>query len=99
MDVLSEIMKEIFLMRNMVEFFIWQRSLGHLNFDNLFKISSKKCVKSIMKIIKPTNTLWNACQHGEKTRRIFKSKEYSTSVPLEIIHTNLCGPIRIKSIL
>jgi hypothetical protein len=28
----------------------------------------------------------------------FKIKEYSTSKPLELVHTDLCGPTRIKSI-
>jgi hypothetical protein len=28
----------------------------------------------------------------------FKSKEHSTTRPLEIVHTNLCGPTRTKGL-
>ena len=33
----------------------------------------------------------------EENKTSFKVKEHTTSRPLEIIHTNLCGPKRTKS--
>jgi hypothetical protein len=32
----------------------------------------------------------------KKTRTIFISKEYSTMKPLEIVHIDLCGPMRTR---
>jgi len=46
------------------------------------------------KIIKPSNPSCKHCQHGKQTRVKFRTKEYSTSRPLEIIHTDLCGPTK-----
>jgi hypothetical protein len=47
---------------------------------------------------KPTNTLCNHCQQGKQTKTKFKSKEYSTTRPLEIVHTDLVGPTTTKGL-
>ena len=36
------------------------------------------------------------CQHGKQTKSSFKINEHTTSHPLEIIHTELCGPTRTQ---
>jgi hypothetical protein len=48
--------------------------------------------------MKPTNTLCKHCQQGKKTKTKFKSKEYSTIRPLEIVNTYLVGPTKTKSL-
>lgn len=45
-------------------------------------------------IIKLTSTLCKECQIGKQTRIRFKTKEYSSTRPLELIHTNLCRPTK-----
>jgi hypothetical protein len=49
-------------------------------------------------VTKPTNTLCKHCQQGKKTNTKFKSKEYSTTKPLEIVHTDLVGPTTTKGL-
>ena len=71
--------------------------MGHLKSDNLVKFSKKGVVRNLPKIIKPPNHACRHCHHGKQTRTSFKIKEHKTSQPLEIIHTDLCGPIRTKS--
>jgi hypothetical protein len=39
-----------------------------------------------------TPTLCKHCQQGKQTKTKFKSKEYSMTRPLEIVHTDLVGP-------
>ena len=40
----------------------------------------------------------DACAKGKQARTSFKPKKYvSTSRPLELLHVDLCGPIRITS--
>ena len=34
------------------------------------------------------------CQHGKQTKASFPSKEYFASKPLQLVHTDLCGPTR-----
>ena len=71
--------------------------MGHMNFDNIMKVSKKKALRYIPKIIKPSDPTWKQCQHGKQTKLSFKEKEYSTSKPLELVHTDLCGSTRTKS--
>ena len=47
-----------------------------------------------VEISKPSNTLCEACRHGKQTKFQFKTKEHFASHPLELIHTDLCGPVR-----
>jgi hypothetical protein len=78
------------------ESWLWHRRLGHINFDNLVKVSNLGAVRNFPKIIKLSNTMCRHCQLGKQTRIRFKSKEYTTSKPLELVHTHLCGPTRTK---
>jgi hypothetical protein len=80
------------------EIFLWHRRLGHINFENLVKFSNLGAARNLPKIIKPSNTMCRHCQLGNKTRIRFKAKEFSTSKPLELVHTDLCGPTRTKSL-
>jgi hypothetical protein len=79
------------------ESWLWHRRMGHIGFDNLIKVGKKEVVRDMPKIIKPSNSVCRHFQHGKQTRVRFKTKEYSTSKPLELVHTDLCGPTRTKS--
>ena len=78
------------------ESWLWNRRLGHINFDNTMKVSNIEAVRNLTKITKPSNPICRHCQLGKQTRIRFKTKEYSTSKPLELVHTDLCGPTRTK---
>jgi hypothetical protein len=70
--------------------------MGHINFDNLVKGSKREAVREIPEISKPTNILWKHCLQGKQTKTKFKSKEYFTRKPLEIVQTDLVGLKIIK---
>ena len=78
------------------ESLLWYKRMGHLNFDNLVKIILKGVVINIPNIIKPPNHVCRHYLHGKQTRTSFKVKEHTTSQPLELIHTDLCGPKMTK---
>ena len=52
----------------------------------------------MLEIKKHKNNVCEHCQHGKQTRVEFKTKEHSTSRPLELVHTDLCGPTRSKGL-
>ena len=64
------------------EILLWNRRMGHLNFDNIVRISKKRVVRNLPKIIKPPNHVCIHCLHGKQTRTSFKVKEHTTSHPL-----------------
>ena len=72
--------------------------MGHIKFDNLVRIRKKEVVREMLKISRPSNTLCEACRHGKQTKVQFKTKEHFASHPLELIHTDLCGPVRTKGL-
>jgi hypothetical protein len=72
--------------------------MGHIHFYNLVKVSKREAVKEIPQITKPASTLCKHCQQGNQTKTRFKSKEYSMTRPLEIVHTDLVGPTKTKGL-
>jgi hypothetical protein len=80
------------------ESWVWNRRLGHIKFDNLVKFNNLGAVRNLPKIINPPNTTCRHCQLRKQTSIRFKAKEYTTSKPLELVHIDLCGPTRTKSL-
>lgn len=77
----------------------WHRRLGHINFYNLVAVRKKGCVRNIPPIIKPVSTFCYECVKGKKTKVRFRTKQHNTSRPLEIVHTDLCGPARTRALV
>jgi hypothetical protein len=90
--VQSEIGNEKCCLGKEYESWIWNRRMGHIHFDKLFKANKKEADREIPKITKPTNTLCKHCQQGKQKKTRFKSKEYSTTIPLDIVLTDVVGP-------
>lgn len=84
------------IMGQVSENWLWHRRLGHINFDNLVKVRKIGHVRHIPQIIKPASTFSDDCQRGKNAKLSFKTKEYSTTRPLELVHTDLCGSTRTK---
>jgi hypothetical protein len=59
------------------ESWLWNRSLGHLIFDNLIKSNEKKAVRDLPKVIKPLDPICKHCQIAKKARVRFKTKDNS----------------------
>ncbi|KAK2390489.1 putative mitochondrial protein [Trifolium repens] len=81
------------------ESWLWHRRMARLNFDLLNRIASKDLVIGLPKIRFSKDHLCDACQMGKQTKASFKSKKFiSTTKPLELIHMDLFGPSRTKSL-
>ena len=74
------------------ESWLWHGRLGHVNFDNLVKISNIGVVRGLPRLAKIDNIICKSCQLGKQTRVHFKSKEFNTSRQLELLHADVCGP-------
>ena len=54
-------------------------------------------VRGLSKLKKPNNIMCKQCQLGKMTKSSFKSKTDTSKSILEIVHTDLCGPIEVQS--
>jgi len=84
-------------MRKIEESWLWHRILGHVNFNSLVKISNIGAVRGFPRLAKLDNTICKSCQFRKQTRVHFKSKEFTTSRALELVHADVCGPTRKQS--
>ena len=66
-----------------------------MNFDNLVNISKNKRVRGIPSLKKLDMGMCKNCQIGKMGKTTFKRKNYHSEEVLELVHTNLCGPIGI----
>ena len=78
---------------------IWHIRLAHIHMGHLNKLVSKHLVTGLPDIKFKADKLCDACQKGKQTKTSFKSKQHiSTSNPLELIHMDLFGPSRTRSL-
>ncbi|XP_070047150.1 uncharacterized protein [Nicotiana tomentosiformis] len=77
---------------------LWHRSLGHASFSLLNKLVKKDLVRGLPKSSFKDHKVCDACAKENHVRSSFKSKkEVSTSRPLDLLHMDLCGPMRVPS--
>jgi transposase InsO family protein len=74
------------------EHWLWHRRLGHISFSQIRKACKYQAVRDLPDIKIPDNTICKSCQFGKQTRTNFPEKEGSASMPLELVHTDTCGP-------
>ena len=73
--VLDEDKGEKWCMGQVNESWLWHRRMGHINFDNLIKLNKTQEVIDMSRISKPTDTIFNPCQHEKNMRISFKVKD------------------------
>jgi len=77
---------------------LWHKRLGHASLSLLNKLVSKDLVVGLPSIKYNNDKVCDACARGKQVRNSFKLKNYvSTTRPLEMLHVDLCDPIRITS--
>ncbi|KAI3729797.1 hypothetical protein L6452_18466 [Arctium lappa] len=78
---------------------LWHKRLSHLNFRYINKLVSGKLVKGLPELKYERQHLCAACEKGKMKRAAHKPKpEPSTCSPLELLHMDLCGPMRTQSL-
>ncbi|KAL8128940.1 hypothetical protein V2J09_018095 [Rumex salicifolius] len=78
--------------------YIWNLRFGHLNFGSLELLSRNEMVRG-MPSIKHTEQLCKGCLLGKQIRKSFpKETETRARRPLELIHTDVCDPLKPNSL-
>ena len=75
----------------------WHLRYGHLNFKGLYLLQRKNMVIGLPSINAPLSSC-ESCILAKQYRESFpKEMSYRVRAPLEIVHTNLCGPMQMPS--
>ncbi|GJU11072.1 retrovirus-related pol polyprotein from transposon TNT 1-94 [Tanacetum coccineum] len=78
---------------------LWHRRLSHLNFDYITLLSKKEVVNGLPKLKYVKDQLCSSCEMSKAKRSSFKTKAVPSSKGrLNLLHMDLCGPMRVASI-
>ncbi|GJV39374.1 retrovirus-related pol polyprotein from transposon TNT 1-94 [Tanacetum coccineum] len=78
---------------------LWHRRLSHLNFDYINLLSKKDVVIGLPKLKYVKDQLCSSCEVSKAKRSSFKTKTIPSSKGrLNLLHMDLCGPMRVASI-
>lgn len=77
---------------------LWHQRMCHMNLDNIVRISVVQAMRDLPRILKLVNAICKDCQFGKQARNCFRWKEQSTTRLLDLIHTDRCGPTRMRSL-
>ncbi|GJS84043.1 retrovirus-related pol polyprotein from transposon TNT 1-94 [Tanacetum coccineum] len=78
---------------------LWHRRLSYLNFDYINLLSNKDVVIGLPKLKYVKDQLCSYCEVSKAKRSSFKTKTIpSLKGRLNLLHMDLCGPIRVASI-
>ncbi|GJT51602.1 retrovirus-related pol polyprotein from transposon TNT 1-94 [Tanacetum coccineum] len=78
---------------------LWHRRLSHLNFDYINLLSKKDVMIGLPKLKYVKDQLCSSCEVSKAKRSSFKTKAVPSSKGrLNLLHMDLCGPMRVASI-
>ncbi|KAI3819668.1 hypothetical protein L1987_13514 [Smallanthus sonchifolius] len=81
------------------ESLLWHHRLGHVNFKNINRLVKKDLVRGFPSKEFNFSEKCMACAKGKHHKKSHKSKAVnSISVPLQLLHMDLFGPVGVKSI-
>nr|GEU51320.1 putative reverse transcriptase domain-containing protein [Tanacetum cinerariifolium] len=81
------------------KYWLWHRRVSHLNFGTINQLTSKGLVDGHLKFRYNKDHLCLAYEQGKSKKASLSSKLVpSTESKLELLHMDLCGPIRVANI-
>ncbi|KAJ9560873.1 hypothetical protein OSB04_006033 [Centaurea solstitialis] len=78
---------------------MWHRRLSHLNYATINQLAKTGLVTGLPSLRFTKEQLCSACEMGKikKSSHMLKV-EHNISKPLQLLHMDLCGPMRVQSI-
>nr|GEX54097.1 putative ribonuclease H-like domain-containing protein [Tanacetum cinerariifolium] len=78
---------------------LWHQRLSHLNFASIYNLVKNNLVQGLPKMKFEKDHLCSAYEQGKIHQKHHKSKtDFASNKPLYLLHIDLCGPMRVKSI-
>jgi transposase InsO family protein len=77
---------------------LWHARLGHVNYSKLREMMQKQVLKGLPQMDIRTDIVCAGCQFGKAHQLPFKESEYRSKTPLELIHSDVFGPVKQTSL-
>ncbi|GKD82455.1 retrovirus-related pol polyprotein from transposon TNT 1-94 [Tanacetum coccineum] len=78
---------------------LWHRRLSHLNFGTINDLTKHDLVDGLPKFKYSIDHLCSACERGKSKKSSHQPKLVpSTHSKLELLHMDLCGPMRVETL-
>lgn len=73
---------------------LWHARLGHVNYTKLREMMQKQVLKGLPQLNIRTDTVCASCQYGKAHQLPYKESDYRSKTPLELIHSDVFGPVK-----
>ena len=77
---------------------LWHRRFGHLNEQSMKKLVKKDLVSQLDCDMSGGIGICKACIGGKQCKNSFKQSDTTTLMPLELVHSDVCGKMGHKSL-
>ena len=76
------------------ETYLWHLRLGHISLDRINRLTKDGPLKELTVGSLP---ICESCLEGKMTKRPFSAKGKRANKPLELVHTDVCGPLSVQA--
>ncbi|GAB4814243.1 hypothetical protein N2152v2_001289 [Parachlorella kessleri] len=81
---------------------LWHKRFGHLGYENLARLTSMVSGMSItadgFREAGEAESFCEPCATGKQHRQPFQASQHAAMQPLELVHTDVCGPLPVTSL-
>lgn len=76
---------------------LWHKRLGHINQKSMRELVKNKAVSNLPELKRDKDSVCSTCQRGKLANTSHKLKEHNSKGVLDIIHSDICDPMRHKA--
>lgn len=76
----------------------WHQRMGHVGYDMLSQISNRALVRGLPRVQINKEIVCSGCQYGKAKQQPFSKSIFQASKPLELIHSDVFGPVKQPSV-
>ncbi|KAE8665560.1 PLAC8 family protein [Hibiscus syriacus] len=77
---------------------LWHMRLGHVSYSKLSVMVKKSMLKGLPQLDVRTDTVCAGCQYGKAHQLPYDESNFKAKEPLELVHSDVFGPVKQQSI-
>ena len=77
---------------------LWHMRLGHVSYSKLSVMVKKSMLKGLPQLDVRTDTVCAGCQYGKAHQLPYNESKFKAKEPLELVHSDVFGPVKQQSI-